>query len=145
MTTYTSTQLTASPNSGYGHGNAGNIKVAFSTVAVPSTFTTTDTANMHVLPAGARVLYSIIKSDDLDSSTGITLNVGDAGSATRYFSASAVGQAATSGVSTAVGGIGYSNTAKTTVTIVPQAAASGTPAAGTITLIQFYVIEGVAS
>ncbi len=143
MTTYTSTGLTAPPQPGYGHGLAGNVKVAFSTVATPSTFTTTDTANMHDLPPGARVLYSILESTDLDSGSTITLNVGDTGSAARYFSASTVGQAGTSAVATATTGIGYANAAKTRVTIVPAAGPATT--AGTITLIQLYVIEGVAS
>ena len=74
----------------------------------------------------------------------ITLNVGDAGSATRYFSASTVSQAGTSAVSTAAGGIGFLNATKTRVVIVPQAGAA-TGVAGTITLIQFYVVEGAAS
>lgn len=142
MTTYTSTQLTSN-NPMNAHGLSGNMKVAYSTVATPSTFTTTDTANMHYLPAGARVIYSILESTDLDSGTTITLNVGDAGSATRYFSASTVGQAGTEAVATATTGIGYSNSAKTLVTVVPAAGPATT--AGTITLIQFYVIEGVAS
>lgn len=142
MTTYSSTQVGANTPM-YSHGLGGNVKVAYSVVAVPSTFTTTDSASMHFLPPGARVLYSILKADDLDSGTTITLNVGDTGSATRYFSASTVGQAATSAVSTAVGGIDYLNTAKTLVSVVPNAGPATT--AGNIYLTQFYVIEGVAS
>ena len=143
MTAYNSTQLTANPASGFGHGLAGNVKVAYSAVAVPATFTTTDTANMHDLPVGARVIYSILESTDLDTATTITLNVGDAGSATRYFSASTVSQAATSGVSTTTGGIAYSNAAKTRVTVVPAAGPATT--AGTITLMQLYIVEGAPS
>lgn len=145
MTTYSSTQVTAN-NPMAAHGLASNVKVAYSSVATPSTLTTTDTLNMHYLPPGARVLYSILKSTDLDTngSPTIALNVGDAGSASRYFAASTVGQAGTSGVSTAVGGIDFLNTAKTLVTIVPSTGVA-TGAAGTVELTQFYVIEGVAS
>lgn len=142
MTTYNSTQVAAATPL-YSHGLAGVLKVAYSSVATPATFTTTDTAQMHDLPAGARVLYSILKSTDLDSGTTITLNVGDAGSASRFFAAATVAQAATSAVSTAVGGLDYLNTAKTRVVIVPAAGPATT--AGTIELTQFYVIEGVAS
>lgn len=142
MTTVNSTQVAAAQPM-YGHGLAGNIKVAFSQAATPAAFTTTDTLNMHYLPAGARVLYSILECTDIDSGTTITLNVGDAGSATRYFSASTVGQAATSAVETTTTGIGYSNASKTLVTVVP--AAGPATSAGTLTLIQLYVIEGVAS
>lgn len=143
MTTYNSAGLTAPVTPGYGHGLAGNVKVAYSTVAAPSTFTTTDTANMHDLPPGARVLYSILESTDMDTGATITLNVGDAGSASRYFAASTVAQAATSAVSTSTTGIGFANAAKARVTVVPAAGPATT--AGTITLIQLYVIEGVAS
>lgn len=142
MATYSSTNVsTNAPQNS--HGLSGNIKVAFAQVAVPSTFTTTDTASMFYLPPNSRVLYSMLKADDLDTGTTITLNVGDTGSATRYFSASTVAQAATSSAATAVGAIDYLNTAKTLVSIVPQAGPATT--AGNIYLTMFYVVEGGAS
>lgn len=145
MTTYNSTQY-ATKQSPSTHGLSGNVKVAYSTVATPSTLTTTDTLNMHYLPAGARVLYSLLKSSDLDTNgtPTIALNVGDAGSASRYFSASTVGQAGTASTATAAGGLDYANTSKTLVTIVPSTGVA-TGAAGTVELTQFYVVEGAAS
>lgn len=144
MTTYLSNRLTApiqtSPSAGLA---AGGVYCIYATLTSASTFTTTDTASMFYLPAGARVIYAVLESTDIDSGTTITLNVGDAGSATRYFSASTVGQAGTSGVTTATTGIGYLNTAKTLVSIVPNAGPATT--AGTITLIMLYIFEGVAS
>jgi hypothetical protein len=101
---------------------------------------------MHYLPAGARVLYSLLKASDLDTNgtPTIALNVGDAGSATRYFSASTVGQAGTASAATAAGGLDYANTSKTLVVIVPSTGVA-TGAAGTVELTQFYVVEGAAS
>lgn len=142
MATYSSTRVSnALPP--VTHGLGGNVKVAYASVAVPSTFTTTDTASMFYLPANSRVLYSILKSDDLDSGTTITLNVGDAGSATRYFSASTVAQAATVAVETTAGGIDFLNTAKTLISIVPQAGPATT--AGNISLTMLYVVEDGAT
>lgn len=142
MTTYASTEISNSVPTP-SHGLSDNVKVAYAAVATPATFTTTDTAQMFYLPAGARVLYAMLKSTDLDSGATITLNVGDAGSAARYFSASTVGQAATAAAMTLVGGIDFSNTAKTLVQIVPAAGPATT--AGTIELTMFYTIDGLAS
>lgn len=144
MTVYLSNRLTApiqtSPSAGL---SAGGVYAIYASVATPSTFTTTDTASMFYLPAGARVLYSILKSTDIDSGATITLDAGDAGSQNRYIAASTAGQAATATVSTAVGGLDYLNTAKTLVSIVPAAGPATT--AGTISLAMLYVFEGVAS
>jgi hypothetical protein len=88
----------------------------------------------------------VLESDDLDSngSPSITLNVGDSGSATRYFSASTVSQAGTASTALAAGAVGYKTTAKTRITIVPQANAA-TAVAGTIRLGMAYFVEGAAS
>jgi hypothetical protein len=128
------------------HGLGGGTKVAFATIAVPSTIATTDALSFFDLPAGARVVLAVLEADDLDSNgtPTITINVGDAGSATRYFSASTVAQAGTLSTAMATAGAGYSNTAKTRVTGVLQANPA-TGVAGNIYLTMFYVIEGVAS
>ena len=55
MTTYNSTPVAAGTPMA-GPGLAGQLKAITSTVSVPSTFTTTDTAQMHDLPPSARVL-----------------------------------------------------------------------------------------
>lgn len=144
MTLYLSDKLaTTRPNPTSGVDTNGGVNAIVCTVAVPSTFTTTDTAAMCYLPNGFRVLDMTLKSDDLDSGATITLNVGDAGSATRYFSASTVSQAATAGRETAAGGIGYLNTARTRVDIVPNAGPATT--AGNITLIVLGIFEGAAA
>lgn len=144
MTLYLSDHLSAAtPKPTPQPSNAGEVVAIVAVVAVPSTFTTTDTAAMCYVPAGFRVIRCTIKSDDLDSGTTITLNVGDAGSAARYFSASTVAQAGTESVATAAGGVAYLNTAKTRIDIVPAAGPATT--AGNITLIVEGIFEGVAS
>lgn len=143
MTTYLSNRLTAPIIPEPSPSEANGLHCIYATLAAPSTFTTTDTGSMFYLPAGARVVYAMLLSTDMDSGTTITLNVGDTGSATRYYSASTVAQAATAAPETAVAGLGYLNTARTLVSIVPNAGPATT--AGTITLIMFYIFEGVAS
>lgn len=146
MTTYYSDLMkVTSPKPSPFPQAAGAVVKIRAIVAVPSTFTTTDTARMMNLPAGFRITGATIKADDLDSSTGITLNVGDSGSAARLFSASTVGQAATVGQASAATGVNYLTTAVTRIDIVPQAGASGTPAAGNIELNVEGIFEGIAS
>jgi len=145
MATYSSSQVAGNIPLSH-HGMGGTLKCAYATVAVPSTIATTDTINFCDLPAGARVVLVAIEADDLDTNgtPTITINVGDAGSATRYFSASTVAQAGTLSTATAVAGAGFLNTAKTRVVGVLQANPA-TGAAGNIYLSVLYVIEGVAS
>lgn len=145
MATYSSSNYTNKAGIA-AHGLAGNVKVAFADVSCTASPATTDTLNFFYLPAGARVLLSVLESDDMDTngSPALTLNIGDSGSATRYFSASTVGQAGTLSSAIATTGAGYLNTTETLVTGVAQANA-GTGAAGHVYLTMFYVVEGQAS
>jgi hypothetical protein len=145
MATYSSSQVTNSIPLSH-HGPGGNVKVAFADINCTAAPSTSDTINFFDLPAGARVLFAILESDDMDTNgtPTLTINVGDAGSATRYFSASTVGQAGTLSTAIATAGAGYSNTAKTRVVgVAGNNAATG--AAGHLYLTMFYVLEGVAS
>lgn len=145
MATFNSDKIIASTPLSH-HGLGGNLKCMYATVAVTTALVTTDTINFFDLPAGARVMLAVLEADDLDSNgtPTITINIGDAGSATRYFSASTVAQAGTVSSATAATGVGYLNTAKTRVTGALQANAA-TAVAGNIYLAVFYLLEGVAS
>lgn len=143
MTTYLSNRLTAPGLPTPTPTLNGEMVAIRATVAAPSTFTTTDTAAMFYVPAGFRCLGATLKSDDLDSGTTITLNVGDAGSATRFFSGSTVGQAGTAAQATAATGIDYLFTGRTRIDIVPAAGPATT--AGNIVLIMYGIFEGIAS
>lgn len=118
----------------------------YASITTTAALTTADVLNAFVLPKGFRVMYALLESTDVDTngSPTITFNVGDAGSATRYFSASTVGQAGTSAAATATTGLGFINTADTLVTIVPQANAA-TGVAGVVQLMMIGRFEGTAS
>lgn len=141
MATYTS------PNVAQRKGVSGPLKAgavihATATVTCTAAPATTDTLQFFYLPAGATVLYAILEASDMDTNgtPTLTLNIGDSGSAARYFSASTVGQAGTTAVSTAASGINYLNTAKTLVTgTAANNAATG--AAGTVTLTILYRMD----
>ena len=141
MTTYSSTNYTNKTGVAAG-GPAQNVFSAYAEVVCTSAPSTSDTINFFYLPAGARVLAMTLESTDMDTggSPSLTLNVGDSGSATRYFSASTVGQAGTASVASAVAGLHYKTTAKTLVTGVAQANAA-TGAAGTLYLSCLYTVE----
>jgi hypothetical protein len=128
------------------HGPAGNAKVATATVTCAASPATTDTLNFFDLPAGARIHLAVLSASDMDTNGTplLALNVGDAGSASRLFSASTVGQAGTASTALATTGVGYVTTAKTRITGTASTNAA-TGAAGTVTLSVLYTIEGVAS
>lgn len=126
-----------------GHGLGGNVKVAYGVMAFTGTITTADTGTIVNLPVGAVVLGATLESDDLDTggSPAITLNVGDAGDADRYFAASTVAQAGTASSAPAVTGIFYTVTGTSdtavTVTVANNAATS---AAGSVRLAVTYYL-----
>lgn len=124
------------------HGFRRNVQIARGIVACTAAPTTVDTMQFFYMPANAVIVGGYLKSDDMDSngSPTITLNIGDAGSATRLFSASTVAQAGTSAQETAVTALGYQYTAKTLVTGVAQANAA-TGVAGSVELCLLYVVE----
>jgi hypothetical protein len=140
MANYANVNLTTGPISG--NGEAGSIKAAFFEVYCSAALTTSDTLQFGYLPANARIVDSILESDDLDTNASptLTLNVGDAGSASRLFAASTVGQAGTAGFASAVTGIFYKTTAKTLITGAPAANAA-TGAAGSIRLCILYTVD----
>jgi hypothetical protein len=141
MPTYNSTNVANKTGVSAG-GPAGNVNSAYAEVSITAALTTADTINLFDLPAGSRVLAMTLEATDMDTNGTPTLaiNVGDAGSASRYFSASTVGQAGTAAVASAVSGLHYKNTSKTRVVAVPSANAA-TGAAGTLICSCLYVVE----
>lgn len=145
MATYSSADYT-NKNPFPSHGLARNVKGAFFTVSCTAAPATTDTINFGYLPKNARVLSMTLESTDMDTngSPTLALNVGDSGSASRYFSASTVGQAGTAAVASAVTGLGYLTTDRTLITgVASNNAATG--AAGTLYLTVFYTVEESAT
>lgn len=128
------------------HGVAGNLKTAYASITCTAAPSTSDTLNFFYLPANARVHSAVLKSSDMDTngSPAITLNIGDSGSAARYFSASTAAQAGTVDSTMAAAGRFYKTTARTLVTGVAQANAA-TGAAGTLELSITYAVEDAAT
>jgi hypothetical protein len=145
MATYNSPAVTNSTPVA-SHGIAGNVKVMTATVACAASPATTDTINFFTMPKNSKVHFAALYSTDMDTngSPALTLNVGDAGSATRLFSGSTVGQAGTLSSAVAVTGFEYQYTADTAITATAGVNAA-TGAAGSVTLTVFYTLEGGAS
>lgn len=126
-----------------GHGLGGNVKVSYGEVAFTGTITTADSANLLALPVGAVVLSVTLESDDLDTggSPTLTLNVGDAGSANRYFAASNIAQTGAVGQATATTGVLYTVTGTNdTMVRIAVAANAATSAAGSVRCaIQYFL------
>lgn len=125
-----------------GHGFGGNVKVSYGEAAFSGTITTADSATVCNLPVGAIVLGVTLESDDLDTNVTptITLNVGDAGSATRYFSASTVAQAGTSSSAPATTGLLWTVTSGNTAVRVAVANNAATSADGNVRVAVMYYL-----
>ena len=145
MATYSSSLVSGSapvPS----HGLYGNTKVISATVSCTAAPSTSDTLQFFTLPKNAKVHMAVLAASDMDTNgtPTLALNVGDAGSASRLFAASTVGQAGTLSSAIATTGFEYQYTADTLITgTASNNAATG--AAGTVTLTVFYTLEGGAS
>lgn len=133
-------------------GTAGQIvgpgytrQVVCATAIVAMTTAMIDNANDDVglfrVPKGAVIVGGTISATDMDSSTGLAIDVGDSGDEDRLFAASTVGQAATLSSALAPAGHLYKYTAETQIRAYIQTAASGTPAAGTLKVSVFYFVD----
>lgn len=145
MPTYNSDLLAQNSQRSGPHIGLGPVCL-YASITTTAALTTADVLNAFVAPKGFRVFGATLVSTDIDTSVSptIALNVGDSGSATRFFSASNVGQAGTAATATAATGLGYLFPADTLVTIVPSANAA-TGAAGTVQLFMWGRFEGSPS
>lgn len=112
-------------------------------VAVDTSLAANDVLNFFYLPDGAVVEDMELIPDDLDSGgPTITINVGDAGSATRYFNA-ATGAGTGTRNKMLQSAMGYQISGKTLIFGTIQAAAT-TKVAGNVTLVAYYKMPGKA-
>lgn len=95
------------------------------------------------VPKGAEFAFVQLDATDLDSSTGITLSIGDAADNDRLMLANSIAQtgAVPVGPSIAKTGFGYKCTEETLVQVYVAVAPTGTPAAGTIKYAVHYVSQ----
>lgn len=129
-----------------GPGLARQVLCAIASVATDTALAAADILNFFFMPTGAEVVDGFLKATDIDSngSPTIAFNVGDAGSATRFFTASVVGQAGTIDRNMNTGGFLYQFTAKTLVFATVSTVAA-TKVAGTVWFALFYRMPGVST
>lgn len=144
MATYNSATV-ANNRPALSHGLSGNVKAAYAEVVCSAAPSTADTLNFFTLPRGSRIVSAVLEATDMDTGgPTLTLNIGDAGSASRLFSGSTVAQAGTAATATAATAFGYQYTADTVITGTAAVNAT-TGAAGSVYLTVLYVVEGLAS
>ena len=128
------------------HGQAAVRQTAYAIVTLTAAPLLNDVLNFgYMVPGNARIHSAVLKASDMDTSTGILIDIGDAGSATRYFSSSTVGQAGTVDVGLQAAGRFYLATAKTQILGLIHTAPSGTGSTGTVELSIDYVVEDSAT
>lgn len=139
------TVASGDPNPPAKTSTASNSPVfAGETIAVAASDLTLNKALGHiVVPKGAEALWVMLDATDMDSSTGLTLSIGIAGSQTLFLAANSIAQtgAAPVGPTIAKTGFGYEFTEDTLVSVYVAAAPTGTPAAGTIKYGMAYVSQ----
>lgn len=121
------------------HGENHQVQAAHFTINTTAVLTTADTFNFGKLPANARLVGGYMNCTDLDASTGLTINVGDSGSATRLFNASTLGQAGGAALIPAAA-LDFQYTTETMITGSISNNAT-TTASGTIILVLLYYVE----
>lgn len=124
------------------HGLRRNVQMARGIVTCTAAPATTDSMEFFNMPLNAVIVGGYLLASDMDTngSPALTLNIGDAGSATRLFSGSTVGQAGTLAQEIATTALGYQFTAKTKI-IGTAGVNAATGAAGTVELCLLYTVE----
>jgi len=131
------TNITATPVVKTDSGEAyGKLRVTYDSYEA-STLASGSDISVARLPKGAKVYEVIVHHDGLGS--GVTLSVGDSGSATRYIGATAAATAGKLVMSEdgAIDGFAYEQTAETDVLITT----GGAVASGTIKVAIIYAVE----
>ena len=145
MATYNSKQYANSPKNFVG-AFPGNMIAFYWEVSITANAANGDIFNFGTVPKGFRVLGATIEATDIDTNGSPTaaINVGDSGSASRYFSGATVGQAGTASVASAVAGLHYLNTDDTLIVgTIATGPATGTT--GTVYLSMWGRFEGTSS
>ncbi len=101
-----------------GQGFARNNKTIGRTVTLAAAdLVTGNTVGAFLVPAGFVVTGIIAVATDMDSGSALTLSVGDAGSGTRYLSASTIGQTGATTQTLASTGLLFKNTTDTEILV----------------------------
>ncbi len=113
------------------------------TFAITAAHVTTinNTVALFTAPKSFTVTGIAMDNTQMDSSTGLTISIGDAGSAIRLVSSSTGWRAAAYSTALVAGALGYKFTADTPI-LVTMTAAATTPVAGTLV---FYLKGHISS
>ena len=93
------------------------------------------------IPKGARIIDTILVTDDLDTGTTVVLAVGDGTTANRFITGSTIAQGGGLARLGQVDGLGYVYTAEDTIDVKVTAATTPTTATGTIALTVLYDMQ----
>lgn len=117
------------------HGPVRNLKVYGGAFAITAADVTTinNTVALFTVPKGFTVVSLHVDTTDMDTSTGLTFDLGDATTAARLMAAQSGQSAAMVNVTLPVTQLGFRYTADTDIVLLMHAAASGTPTAGAFT------------
>lgn len=130
-----------------GVGGSSQEVTAYAEYALTA-WATNDTLDMIRVPAGAIITGITLYSDDIDSNVSptATISVGDSGSATRFISASTVGQAGgfTNTLASGTGAMFFKYTAEGVIRLT-AGTGSATFQAGTVKLKVSYVVDPMLS
>ena len=142
MATYNGANFTNSVPQPAPVGAAGKLVVLDSgLVSVTANLANLDSGTLFVAPAGFTVLFTLLKSTDMDTNGAptATINVGDAGAPTRLVSGSTVAQTGTVAQSIMAAALGYQYTADTPILWqIPTGPATGTTGSFRVLVIGYY-------
>lgn len=154
MATWNSDQITANSGLTSVQGQkvfpspavSGGLVALRYSITSTAAFANGDVLNFGVAPKGFRVLYGALESSDIDTngSPTVTINIGDSGSASRFFSAATVGQAGGVTTTLAAAGNDYQFTDDTLI-VGAFGAGPATGAIGTISVTLTGRFEGLPS
>lgn len=125
-----------------------DITAVYSAYTIAAAVALNDVFQMAWIPKGATVLNGALKVPALDSSTGVTVDVGDGSDTDRYIASSTIGRSSAAGVVVWPGGTGqntagftYTYTTTDTIDILLSVGPSGTAASsGEFRLFQVYTM-----
>lgn len=125
-----------------GHGYAGTVKVAATSIALTTAMidNANDDVELFWVPAGAVICDVQVRLTDVDDGTALVIDVGDATVEDRLVAAATTGQAAGRTETLAAAGFLYKYTTATRLKLFIKTAA-GTPAAGTLTVAVYFFID----
>lgn len=124
-----------------GATQSGQEVVVYGSYELEAALALNDVIEMIKVPENATVLGVTLITDDVDTATGIVLDVGDGDDTDRYIDGSTLGQ--TGGISDPsdmqVAGIGHTYTTPDTIDVLVQVAPGTGTTSGTVALIARYI------